>query len=49
MQNIPQPYDQAIKASLEAGKAILEMYGQYFDIEYKADNSPLTAADKKAH
>ena len=40
----------AIEASLEAGKAILEIYhfGD-FDIEIKGDNSPLTRADKVAH
>ena len=40
----------AIEASLEAGKAILEIYHSgEFDIETKGDNSPLTKADKVAH
>jgi 3'(2'), 5'-bisphosphate nucleotidase len=40
----------AIEASLEAGKAILEIYHSGdFDIEIKGDNSPLTRADKLAH
>lgn len=39
----------AIKASLEAGKAVLSHYNTAFDIEYKADNSPLTSADKASH
>lgn len=39
----------AIKASLEAGKAVLSHYHTAFDIEYKADNSPLTSADKASH
>jgi len=40
----------AIKASLAAGKAILEIYhSENFDIEIKGDNSPLTKADKVAH
>ena len=40
----------AIEASLEAGKAILEIYHSGdFDIEIKGDNSPLTRADKVAH
>jgi len=40
----------AIRASLEAGKAILEIYhAGDFDIEIKGDNSPLTKADKVAH
>ena len=33
----------------EAGKAIMEIYVKDFDIEYKADNSPLTEADLKAN
>ena len=40
----------AIEASLEAGKAILEIYHSgEFDIEIKGDNTPLTKADKVAH
>lgn len=42
----------AIKASLEAGKEIMNIYTdstQDFGIERKADNSPLTIADKAAH
>lgn len=39
----------AIQTALEAGKAILEIYCQPFDVELKTDNSPLTIADKKAH
>ncbi len=40
----------AKKASLEAGRVILEVYNSAdFDIEQKADDSPLTLADKKAH
>ena len=39
----------AIKASIEAGKAIMEIYDTDFDIAYKKDHSPLTAADHAAH
>jgi len=39
----------AIKASVEAGKAILVHYNSTYAIEYKSDNSPLTTADKEAH
>jgi 3'(2'), 5'-bisphosphate nucleotidase len=36
----------AITASLQAGKAILEIYhSEEFDVEIKGDNSPLTKAD----
>ena len=42
----------AIHAALDAGKAIMDIYTDPesdFEIERKADNSPLTKADKKAH
>lgn len=42
----------AIQAALEAGRDILAIYNdpaQDFGIERKADNSPLTLADKAAH
>lgn len=37
------------KASLEGGKAILEVYNSDFAVEHKDDKSPLTEADKRAH
>ncbi|SFI61711.1 3'(2'),5'-bisphosphate nucleotidase CysQ [Olleya namhaensis] len=39
----------AIKASLEAGKVIMQVYDTPFDVEIKDDKSPLTEADKKAN
>ena len=39
----------AIKAAIDGGKAIMEVYATNFDIELKGDNSPLTLADKKAN
>ena len=39
----------AIKASIEAGKEILKIYNEGFDVEYKDDKSPLTIADKKSN
>jgi len=33
----------------EAGNAIMKVYKQDFEVEYKQDNSPLTQADKKAN
>lgn len=41
--------DTAIKASLLAGKTILEVYQSDFGVELKDDNSPLTLADKRSH
>jgi 3'(2'), 5'-bisphosphate nucleotidase len=35
----------AISASIEAGQRTLKYYHGEFDVSYKADNSPLTAAD----
>lgn len=40
---------KAIKASLEAGKVIMQVYDTAFDVEIKADKSPLTEADRKAN
>ena len=42
----------ALQASLEAGEEIMRIYTdpkQDFGIEKKADNSPLTLADKASH
>lgn len=42
----------AIEAALRAGEAILKIYNDptsHLDIERKADDSPLTQADKEAH
>ena len=39
----------AVKAAIEAGEAILEIYAQDFEVEFKADQSPLTSADKAGH
>lgn len=42
----------AIRAALDAGKAIMDVYTDPkadFEIEHKADNSPLTKADKRAN
>jgi len=40
----------AIKSALAAGKAILEVYGSAeMGVEKKADDSPLTLADQRAH
>jgi 3'(2'), 5'-bisphosphate nucleotidase len=39
----------AIKAAIDGGKAIMEVYATDFDIEIKGDNTPLTLADQKAN
>ena len=38
-----------IQAALEAGEAILDIYDQDFEVEFKSDESPLTTADKASH
>ena len=38
-----------IKIAKDAGKAIMKIYNQNFDVEYKTDSSPLTIADIKAN
>ncbi len=48
--NIKKLISTAIKASIEAGKEILKVYNSdNFYEEKKADNSPITLADKNAH
>jgi 3'(2'), 5'-bisphosphate nucleotidase len=43
-------YHQAIQAAVNAGSAILEVYIEAdFGVESKADESPLTLADRRAH
>jgi len=43
-------YFTSICAALHAGKEIMSVYnGSDFNVEFKADNSPLTLADKLAH
>ncbi len=39
----------AVGLALEAGEAILEVYRSDFDVQTKADNSPLTLADQRSH
>ncbi|GAA0485399.1 3'(2'),5'-bisphosphate nucleotidase CysQ [Salinibacillus aidingensis] len=35
--------------TLKAGKEIMEVYQEEFDVEHKDDHSPLTIADKRSH
>ena len=41
--------NEIIAISKDAGKAILEVYGEEFTVDVKEDKSPLTAADKNAN
>lgn len=48
--NLSKNIELAIKASLLAGKEILNVYNSDdFEIKIKSDNSPLTIADQRAH
>jgi len=38
-----------VKIAKDSGKAIMKIYNQDFDVEFKEDTSPLTIADKKAN
>jgi len=40
---------KAIAASISAGAEIMDVYNQDFDVDFKADKSPLTLADRRAH
>jgi 3'(2'), 5'-bisphosphate nucleotidase len=40
---------ESITASIKAGFAILDVYYSDYSVEYKADDSPLTIADQRAH
>lgn len=39
----------AIAASIKAGKAIMDIYDAPIEVEYKADDSPLTKADRESN
>ncbi len=39
----------AVRAAYQAGEAILDIHARNFEVEYKADESPLTEADKASH
>ncbi len=41
--------DKVVSLCESAGRAILSIYAADFDIEYKQDQSPVTAADRAAH
>jgi 3'(2'), 5'-bisphosphate nucleotidase len=52
MTNLPgtlSAFRPVAAAVLDAGRAILEVYGRDFAVDYKDDRSPLTAADRAAH
>jgi 3'(2'), 5'-bisphosphate nucleotidase len=46
---LTRPLLIALKAAEDAGRAVLDVYKQDFDVWYKEDRSPLTTADKLSH
>lgn len=40
---------KVLHITFSAGKAIMDIYRQPFDVEFKSDSSPITIADKTAH
>jgi 3'(2'), 5'-bisphosphate nucleotidase len=49
MNNLQEHLQLAIRAALLAGDEIMKIYGTDFSVEFKADHSPLTEADRRAH
>ncbi len=49
MTNFESLYLEAIRAALEAGKAVMKVYSGDFKTEFKQDGSPITLADKMAN
>ena len=47
--SLTRPLLTALRAAKDAGRAVLEVYNQEFDVWYKEDRSPLTAADQSSH
>jgi len=39
----------ALQTAFNAGKVIMEVYKEHFDVEFKPDDSPITIADQRAH
>ncbi len=46
---LTRPLMIALRAAKDAGRAVLDVYRQDFDVWYKEDRSPLTAADQVSH
>ncbi|MDO5656499.1 MAG: 3'(2'),5'-bisphosphate nucleotidase CysQ [Flavobacteriaceae bacterium] len=49
MKNTEELLPIAQHAAIEAGTAIMNIYKEDFDVEFKVDESPLTIADKEAN
>jgi 3'(2'), 5'-bisphosphate nucleotidase len=47
--SLTRPLLAALRAAKDAGRAVLDVYNQDFDVWYKDDRSPLTAADQRSH
>ena len=47
--SLTRPLLAALRAAKDAGRAVLDVYEQDFDVWYKEDQSPLTIADQLSH
>ncbi len=47
--DLKQYIEPVVELAIEAGEAILEVYATEFDVQHKADLSPLTQADMESH
>ena len=47
--SLARPLLTALRAAKVAGRAVLDVYNQDFDVWYKEDRSPLTTADQLSH
>ena len=48
-RNLSDLLTAALEVARDAGRVIMEVYGTEFDVDIKADRSPLTEADRRAH
>jgi 3'(2'), 5'-bisphosphate nucleotidase len=46
---LPVAPESIVALAIQAGRAILEVYASDFAVDFKADRSPLTAADRASH
>ena len=47
--DLEQLIEPVVELAIQAGDAILEVYATDFDVQHKADMSPLTQADMASH
>jgi len=48
MQNLPELLPEIVSVAQDAGAEIMKIYATDFDVNWKSDSSPVTAADEGA-